>query len=254
MKRLLAVAVAFFLVVICLVSSVLAGEKEATFSYEVAVSGLTKYVGEVNGIEYYDKFVFQPSFTISHNPTGLYANLWGSYSPKDGFNSDAGDEIDYIVGINRNLGAVNVDLYYAYYNVVKLGEHGSGDVHAIGAKMTLPEIWKVTPYLAAEYDFIRKAEDVEESQDGLSYRAGFCFSPVEKLKMDLSISGHGRFLGVRAETVSSALLKVAYEFSATESIKITPEINFQKRLGRSEENNGLTRDLIWGGITLSFSF
>lgn len=214
------------------------------------MSGYSKYVGCLSGAMFHDEAVIQSSITLTHNPSGLYGNLWGSYSPEDGFDSDYGDEIDYIAGINQDLGPVNIDVYYAYYNCYQLDRHGDGDVNAIGATVTFPEVWMLTPYLEVEYDWVVGTSE----ENGVMYRLGGSFSPIENLTADISVGGHGEIYGTCNEVASFARLSISYDLELVEGLILTPEVNFQKRVGYSEDNGGLTDDVIWGGLTVSYAF
>lgn len=225
-------------------------EKDSLFSFDTSASFYSQYVGGLGGAVFYEGFVIQPSFTASHNPSGLYVNLWGSYSPQGGFDSDYGDEVDYIAGINYDVGPVNIDVYYAYYNCYKLSEHNDGDVHAIGTILTFPEVWKLEPFITAEYNFVRGVSE----ENGLMYQVGANISLVENLSLGVSVGGHSEIYGTRTEVASYARCSLSYEINLMEDLVLTPELNFQKRVGYSESNGGLTKSLAWGGATLAYSF
>jgi hypothetical protein len=225
-------------------------EDDPVFSFDASISAYNEYVGCLSGATFHDEAVIQPSLTVSHNPSGLYANLWASYSPEGGFNSDYGDEVDYIVGINQAIGLVNVDVYYAYYNCYELDRHGDGDVHAIGMTVSFPEIWSIETFAKAEYDFVRGAS----KENGLMYQIGGNTSPIENLSIGISVGGHTEIYGARTEIASFAKCSASYEIGLAENIFLTPEINFQKRIGYTKDNGGLTDDVIFGGVTISYSF
>lgn len=225
-------------------------EDDSMFDFDTSVSSYSQYVGGLSGAIFYDSLVIQPSFTLSHDPSGAYVNLWGSYSPQGGFDSDYGDEVDYIVGINQDIGPVNFDIYYAYYNCYKVSEHSDGDVHAIGTVIGFPEFFRTEPYIEIEYNWVIGASD----ENGVMYRLGGSFSPIENLALDISAGGHGEIYGARTEVASFARISAGYNIELAEGLVIIPEINFQKRIGYSEDNGGLTDDVVWGGATLSYSF
>jgi hypothetical protein len=243
----------FLVALMAMVSSAtisLAQENDRLFSVDVSTSAYSQYVGSLSGANFFDEAVLQPSITLTHNPSGLYANLWGSYSPEGGFDSDYGDEVDYIAGINRDIGSVNVDFYYAYYNCYKINRHSTGDVQAIGTTVTFPEILKIQPFVEAEYNFVKNASD----ENGLMYRIGGRVSPIENLSLELSAGGHSEIYGTRNEVASFVRCSLGYEIALAENLTLNPEINFQKRVGYSEKNGGFTDDVIWGGATFAYSF
>lgn len=142
------------LLAVVLSASFVSAEQEKTFEFSASMDVLSKYVGGLTGAEIYDGFVIQPSVTLAHIPSGIYANIWTSYSPDGGFSSDYGDEIDYTIGIAHQIGSVSFDFYYAFYDVGRLNTLEEGDAHALGMRANFPKIWKIVPYLCAEYDFI----------------------------------------------------------------------------------------------------
>lgn len=231
-------------------SIVIAEEKEKTFEVNVGVDFLTKYVGSLSGGVSYDDPVIQPCVSLSHLPSGLYGNVWVSYGPKSGFGSrDGSDEIDGTAGIIRKVGPIVFDFYYAYYDVGRVGTLEEGDAHALGARIEFPKIWKFVPYVRAEYDFIRGSSE----DNGLLYRIGASM-PFGGFQFDLSVAGHTEFCGSRAEALSSAKLAIGYPIELAKNIQLIPKISFQKRLGYSEEEGGLTQDVIWGGLAVSWTF
>lgn len=226
-------------------------QEDRAFGVSTSVSAYSQYVGCLSGEIFHDEFVIQPSITLTHNPSGLYANLWGSYSPDGGFNSDYGDEVDYVVGINQDIGSVSVNAYYAYYNCYKLNRHSTGDVHAIGTTVAFPQVWKFEPFISSEYNFVKGIS----KDNGLMYKAGVNISPIENLLLGVSVGGHSEIYGTRNEAVSFVRCSLGYEISLVKNLALTPEINFQKRVvGYPQKNGGLTDDVIWGGATLNYSF
>lgn len=78
--------------------------------------------------------------------------------------------------------------------------------------------------------------------------------PIEDLTIDLSFAGHTELGGSRTELLSSTRLSVRYAINLGHNFQLTPKINFQKRLGYTEEDGGLTRDEVWGGLGVSWTF
>lgn len=198
-----------------------AQEDDRMFGVNASVSGYSQYVGGLSGATFFDEAVIQPSITLTHNPSGLYANLWGSYSPEGGFNSDYGDEVDYIAGINQAVGSTSVNAYYAYYNCYRLNRHSAGDVHAIGTTVTFPQIWKFEPFISAEYGIVKG----NSADNGLLYRVGANISPVENLSVGVSVGGHSEVYGTRTELASFVKCSLGYKIGLAENLALTPEIN-----------------------------
>jgi hypothetical protein len=102
----------------------------------------------------------------------------------------------------------------------------------------------------AEYSLVSGSPEA----NGFAYRAGFNFSPLNNLIVDVSAMGHDEYFGANPEIVSAVRAKIAYEIKMGKYVGIAPEVNFQKRLGHTIEGGGLTQDEFWWGLTLKFYF
>lgn len=99
--------------------------------------------------------------------------------------------------------------------------------------------------------------DKEILEGGLIYKAGIQynidFPKLTTINLNTSLSGHDGAYGKRSEIVSSAKLAISSTFKLWE-INITPEVNFQKRLGYKSRDGGMTEDKIWYGVNCSLPF
>jgi len=271
MKKTLMIVLVAAMVVFQSVCALAAEEKVITFKVEeeksvlaasVGFDAYSRYIGSVSGAEFYDGPVLQPSFTVSHNKTGIYANVWTSYAPKEGYGADSGgNEVDLTFGIAKEFGTVSVDLYYSYYNIYELGKFEEGDIHAVVAKVKWSINEMFTPYFMAEYDHIIGRSE----RDGLAYRLGLKVKLHKHVEVDLSGAGHTRMFGADREELSSGKVSLAFPFEFKE-LSITPEVNFQKRFGYeslgsdeevvpgNERHVGLTKDNFWFGLKLAYTF
>jgi len=251
MKKFLAVLIAVFVFCSTAVWAVEKGEKEKILTGELGFSFYNKYVGCTDGQVYFNKPVVQGSLLVSHEPTGIYAEIWSSYSPTGGWNSDFGDEIDFSVGIEREIIGLTIDAGYSYYNLHNL-KHIAGDLHALHLNVDFPSTYYVTPYVGLEVDIPTNKEILE---GGFLYKAGLKHTlkvghPVD---IDLSVSGHDGAFGAEPELISSGNLKISSTFAVL-GVDVTPEINLQKRIGKKVEDGGLTQNIVWYGITVSYPF
>lgn len=223
--------------------------EELKFSVALDAAYYSNYVGEISGNVSYDNPVFQQSVTFTHNSSGIYAQIWNSYSPKDGANSDFGDELDYIVGISKEIKGFTVDAGYAFYDLHKIG-HIEGDLHAIYLNVDAPEIHSVIPYLQLEVDY---PTDREILEGGVLYRAGlkhFVKIVEQAIDLDLSIAGNDGAYGYVPDLISSGKLKVSTTFNVWR-LEVSPEVNFQKILGHTEDGGNIASSKTWWGITAS---
>lgn len=205
------------------------------FSQYVTTSSLTVF----------DKPVFQQSLELGVEPWGVYGKVWSSYSPKDGWNSDRGDEMNYLIGLNKGF----FDIGYAFCDFHKIGKL-EGDMHVFYGSVNFPNSSGIIPFLSMEWNI---PTDKDILKGGLSYRAG-CYRSLnfseQPINFEFSISGHNGLYGFCSELISSSRLKISFPFKVWK-MTLTPEINFQKRLG---SRNGISEDKIWGGVIFSYCF
>ena len=229
--------------------------KDLEFHGTLEFGSFSQYVGGTSGATFFNKPVFQQSFELNTKPLGLYVKVWNSVSPKGGWNSDFGDEIDYILGIRRSLGkGWDIDVGYAFYDLHKVGQI-KGDLHAVYGWLGFPKVLDlVRPFLYMEQDI---PTDKNILPGGLCYRLGVYATPEiwkrQPVYLELSVAGHDDAFGSTSEAISSTRFTVGIPLGIWKLV-FTPKINFQKRLGRPIDEGGLTKDKIWGGLSLSYSF
>ena len=228
-----------------------AEEKKAILTGTLEFGAYNKYVGVTSGATDYNHSVAQPAIGLSHEPTGIYVKLWDSYSPHG--HQDSGDEVDYIIGITRDIKGFKVDFGYAYYDLAMIG-HSKGDLHAIYLNVDKPSVLTITPFIPLERDIPVNKEVLD---GGMLWRIGIK-RDVDVFKqafnLNLSVAGNDGAYGTRPELVSSARFTVATTVNIYGGLTVTPSINFQKNLGYSVANGGLTQNKIYGGFLFSWSF
>lgn len=240
---LFAILISFFYATISVAS------EEPKFSVALDAAYYSSYVGEISGNVSHDNPVFQQSVTLTHNLSGIYVQVWNSYSHKDGANSDFGDELDYIVGISKEIKGFTVDAGYAFYDLYKIG-HTEGDLHAIYLNVDAPEVYSVVPYIQIEIDY---PTDKDVLEGGVLYRVGLKHSvkiAKQAIDLNLSIAGNDGAYGHVPDLISSGKLVISTTFNVWK-MEITPEINFQKGLGHTEDGGGIAGNKTWWGIKAS---
>lgn len=246
MKRILIVAV----IAVLLCAGLAQAETKISGSLDIVY--LSRYMSGNSGGMVYEDPVFQQSVTISVDPLGLYLMPWFSCSPNGNCNEDLGDEWDYILGIHRTYGGVDIDLSYAYYNLIKLGD-SAGDLHAIVLRTDFPSVASVRPYLTIEGDIPR---DKDMLEGGLTYRLGGVYSQEigkQPISLNLSVSGHDGIYGTESAAIDSARISISTTVNVWK-IGFSPEFNYQARLQKSVEDGGLSESKAWGGIRGKYSF
>ncbi|NTV55537.1 MAG: hypothetical protein HGB37_04485 [Candidatus Moranbacteria bacterium] len=140
MKQLVSL-VAVFAILFGIVQNVRAEEKKDAFTIELQTGVRNTYFDGWGGTSFYKGFSVPSSVTVTHNGTGLYAQLWHSFSPNG--EEDGADETDRTLGIAVPLGPVCVDLSYSYYDLT-----GPVGYNAITLAVDLPKFEGVTPFVA----------------------------------------------------------------------------------------------------------
>ncbi|MBI5632356.1 MAG: hypothetical protein HZA15_02615 [Nitrospirae bacterium] len=205
----------------------------------------SSYIDKVSGETLHNGTVIYPHLVVVAEPLGAYLFI-GTYNNLKRFNKHSANSLEYAVGIEREIGMIKVDAGYGYSDI----KNSKGDVHYFYSTIEIRElIDKLTPYLSLEWDFPVKKEILE---GGFMYRLGGKY-PVkisdQVIDIDLSFAGHDGIYGYRPEKISSARLTLSSLFKLGH-LELSPELNFQKRLGHSHENGGIAKDRIYGGLRL----
>lgn len=249
MKKFFAILVA--VAIFCSSAAVWAGEKEKILTGYINTGIFNKYV--CSGALFHDHAVIQPAVGITYEPLGLYAEAWGSYSPKGGWDSDAGDEIDYTIGWAPEIGGFKFDVGYSYFNLVSL-KNTTGDLHDFYASIATPAVYGITPSVTFDFNL---PQDRDVLEGGVIYSLNLeAGQKVAGQLIDIKITavGHDGAYGAEPELVSSLNLRLATTFAILKNLEVTPEINFQKRVGKDIDDGGSSKDLIWYGIKVNYPF
>jgi hypothetical protein len=145
------------LAVISLTGSLSAAEttNESSWSYEVSTHVWSQYHAASDfggsGAIYHDKPVIQTDLSATWSgPLDISFGIWHSAGLDDsGLSSDFGDELDYYLNFEKEIGGISLSLYVAYFDTVDLFRT-PGDVVSITPKIGVPvEIGehKVTPFV-----------------------------------------------------------------------------------------------------------
>jgi hypothetical protein len=238
MKRLLAVAVAVFILFICLITSALAGGWKPTA--EVSVGIHNEYLNEASGALSYDKAMSNQSVMVGldKNGTGFYLQA-ENFAPLE---KEESMETDFYIGFYTEVAGMKFDTGYARYWV---RETEALDYDAIYASVEFPQIgWQIVPFVKAEYDFAGKeheteaTEKVSVSKDGFMYRGGlkreFQLHERVSLLAEFSVGGNTGIYGLPAENLAFAREKVEVSFSLAERWKLKVAGLTQQNLGKRE--------------------
>ncbi|MEA2088455.1 MAG: hypothetical protein U9O55_01265 [Patescibacteria group bacterium] len=114
--------------------------KDLKLHGSLGVGYFSQYIGWPSCANY-DDSVFQQSINVTVEQLGLYVKGWSSVS-LNGFNDNYGTEIDYITGIYRTVGKVEIDVSYVFYNMYNIN-NTKGDLHALILHLDLPKIFSV---------------------------------------------------------------------------------------------------------------
>lgn len=209
----------------------------------------SSYVDKISGELLHNGPVIHPNLLVAAEPLGIYLSL-GIYNNFKSFNKHSANSLEYAIGIEREIGTIKFDAGYGYSDI----KSSKGDVHYFYSTIEFLEVVdKLTPYVTVELDLPVKKEILE---GGFMYRVGGKY-PVrisdQPIDVDLSLAGHDGIYGYRPEKISSARLILSTLFKLGH-LELTPEINFQKRLGYSYKNGGIAQDKIYGGLKMVLPF
>ena len=241
MKKFFITGIAMMMVVAF--SSAQAGRIKA----DLDLGYFSRYVYGMSGQTIYDHSVFQQSVTLTDAPTGLYGQIWLSYSPKNGPNDDPGDEMDFVVGIYNSFHRVNFDVEYAFYDLQDMEVTRDG-LHMLRLYLE-PETdrFKIKPYVSIEGNI---PVDDEILEGGFLYKMGARYQQElfgQTFDLDLSVGGNDGAYGTKPKWLAFAQFGVSTTFKVWR-FNVSPSINFQKKLG---DNNEIAEDKVWYGVNLS---
>lgn len=209
----------------------------------------SSYVDKTSGETLHNGPVVQPRLSVVSEPWGIYLSV-AAYSTFKRFNQHSSNSLEYAIGLDREIGKIRIDVGYGYSDI----KSSKGDVHFFYSTIEYRElIDRLTPYAMFELDLPVRKEILE---GGFMYRVGGKY-PVkvsnQPIDIDLSLAGHDGIYGYRPEKISSARLTLSTLFKLGH-LELTPELNFQKRLGYSYENGGIAKDRIYGGLKMVLPF
>lgn len=226
-------------------------EKEKILTGYFNTGIYNKYV--CSGALLFNHMVIQPALGIVYEPWAVYAEKWFSYSPKGGLNSDPGDESDGTVGWTPEYKGFKFDVGYSYFNLVSL-KNTTGDLHDFYANLSAPAVYGVTPSVNLDFNV---PQDKDILEGGVIWAFNLEVEPEifgQKVNIIGTAVGHDGAYGAEPELVSSLNLRLATTIAILKNLELTPEVNFQKRIGKDINNGGLSKDLIWYGIKVNYPF
>lgn len=241
--------VAFSLFTVTLVRAEEAAEKKEEIkklevSLEVGVAN--KYVDSITGEEYSSKPELRQKLTAVFYEK-YFAVIENFVSPSYHLGSDPIKEIDFWAGGVIKAGEkIEIETAIGYFNLFGFNRI-RGDLFGIYIKPSYKLNEKISVFVWLEHDF---ATDKKILPGGTIWQLGATWSPIEHLALEPSIVGHDNAYGYRPEPVSVVKVKAAYTFELW-GAEIIPDITLQKRLGRSLANGGMTKDNVYGGLTVA---
>lgn len=215
-----------------------AAEKEEgwTPTAEITVAVHNAYVDDYSGILSYRKTLFSQSamLGLDKSGTGFYVQA-DNYSPSERETR----ETDFYVGFYTEAFGTKIDAGYGRYWIREAGET---DFNGIYVEMTFPStIWKIIPFVKAEYRFAEKMELEDGSKvsvDGLVYQVGIKreFQIHERINLTAEVSAGGNtgIYGMPAENLSFSRERLEISISIAPWMKIKGAATTQQNLGLRE--------------------
>ena len=116
------------------------------FSFRAQSMVRSKYIGPDDGLLFYGDPVVHSNVTLTHNPTGLFLDVWHSTGFNTNLSGDWDDEVDVTLGLNKTFGKASFTFALAYYDDFDLGHGPVNDVVKAGVRIAY-EPQKVTSWL-----------------------------------------------------------------------------------------------------------
>ncbi|MBX2866958.1 hypothetical protein KTR10_03320 [Candidatus Kaiserbacteria bacterium] len=193
----------------------------ATAGATITTKVLDKYLG-TNGAVFHSGTVVQSDIFVTLGG-GFYTDVWVSYAAQGSWQSTFGDEVDLTLGWADTVGAFNVDVGAAYFNIADDGT-GMGDVLQFYLTVDHPiKVGRstVSPFVRAEVYTSSKSGD--NPDNGQFFRGGVMYSTPLAEKWGLSgkaqVSYDTGAFGFTPGTFADVDAKVTY--AVTESFSIS---------------------------------
>jgi hypothetical protein len=256
MKKIISSVMALIIVLVSFVNA-RAGEKEEGWmpTAEISVAVHNAYVDDYSGAAYYRNTMFFQSAMVGLDKSGT-----GCYFQADNYSPSEQEtrETDFYVGFYTRVVGVKIDAGYGRYWV---REAGALDFNGVYAEITFPSpIWKIIPFVKAEYRFAERMELADGSKvslDGFLYQGGikreFQIHERVNLTTEVSVGGNTGIYGRPAENLSFAREKLEVLISIMTWMKIKASAMTQQNLGLRE---GIAADtdriFVSGAVVLTF--
>ncbi|NTV55040.1 MAG: hypothetical protein HGA16_00870 [Candidatus Moranbacteria bacterium] len=213
-----------------------AEEKKDAFTIELQTGVRNTYFDGWGGTSFHKGLSVPSSVTVTHNGTGLYAQLWHSFSPNG--EEDGADETDRTLGIAVPLGPVNVDLSYSYYDLT-----GPVGYNAITLAVDLPKFEGVTPFVAVSKMY---STDSAVMPGYFLHKFGFK-GVVKAIGQPVDLCGYvSGFNGGGASELASILKLDASTTIKTGAVDIIPQVGYKVPLqGKVDPELFLGLDMVY---------
>lgn len=225
---------------LCCVKNAHAEESQPTWSISGKVGAFTPYVSEYTGEYIASGLVYQPSATLTHNPSGLYVSTLG-YITRRGV-----DEVDLFLGKSTELWGMTLDTGIGFYNAENMGNM-NGDFFAAYVGVDFPEVIGIIPFAYIEADIpLRK----EFGGGGWLWKVGVKKTILifeQSINFKMEAGGNDGIYGSEAKLISFVRGTASLETKLL-GMKVIPSFALQRGFG------GIAGD-DWRGIAgLSFPF
>jgi uncharacterized protein (TIGR02001 family) len=199
-----------------------------------------------------DNMVVQPSVTIANGPFSL--NVWGNWNATDNAAQDTG-EIDYTAAYTLPFSTddVTMDVGMIFYTFPGNGNSAPSTEEAF-IQATFNNII-LTPVASLYYDF----DEADGFYGNLAVSQGVEISDAMTAEIGGSVGfGTGNYnnyyFGRNRSAVNDYNIYASTEYALTEDLTLGALLQYSM-LGGGVDNSGYEADdLVWGGISLSYTF
>ncbi|NTW15594.1 MAG: hypothetical protein HGA38_04505 [Candidatus Moranbacteria bacterium] len=194
----------------------------------------------IGDVFYRDHLIPQGSLTVTHEPSGVYVQLWTSMSLDRGRNF--GKETDFTVGITRKVGGFVFGGGYSYWALVGV------DLHDLFASVDFPSVLGATPYLCVDQALPTDADVLE---GGVLYKAGLKGTvdvAGQPFALDAHLGGHDGAFGKNPAHPAIGKVGVSTTIGVIGNLSVTPSVAYQFPISGDCGNE------VFYGANLSFPF
>jgi hypothetical protein len=219
--------------------------KKSSFAADLELKTASQDICDYSGFKADNTWVIQPTVTVTHNGTGLYAKFSGSYGTR-GFNNSLGTEADWTLGRSQEILGLNTTIELTYLDLMKVGTL-RGDLVELSVNVALPTVIGLDPHVLVALD---RGTNPDRLEGGVLYQMGVAktlSNVIAKLPLTaaVNIGGNDGPYGFKPQLVSYYRETLSTEVKAL-GTTFVPQFSAQQKNG----HDGVASDAYWVSLAL----